>query len=30
VWIYPGLLALFVVSLWFARPLLRGDASSGP
>jgi Family of unknown function (DUF6328) len=30
VWIYSGALALVVAGLWFARPLLRGDESSGP
>jgi hypothetical protein len=30
VWIYPIAVAVFIVGLWFARPLLRGDASSGP
>jgi hypothetical protein len=30
VWIYPGLMALVLVVLWFVRPLARGDASSGP
>jgi hypothetical protein len=30
VWLYSGALALVVVALWFARPLLRGDESSGP
>jgi hypothetical protein len=30
VWIYPGVLALLLVGLWFVRPLARGDASSGP
>ena len=29
VWLYSGALAVVVASLWFARPLLRGD-SSGP
>jgi hypothetical protein len=26
VWIYPGLLAIALVSLWFVQPLLRGRA----
>jgi hypothetical protein len=30
VWIYSGALGIVVSGLWFARPLLRGDASSGP
>jgi hypothetical protein len=30
VWLYTGALAVFIAGLWFARPLLRGDASSGP
>jgi hypothetical protein len=30
VWIYSGALALVIVGLWFARPLLRADESSGP
>jgi hypothetical protein len=30
VWIYSGAVALVVLGLWFARPLLRGDESSGP
>jgi peptidoglycan/LPS O-acetylase OafA/YrhL len=30
VWIYSGALAVGIVALWFGRPLLRGDASSGP
>jgi Family of unknown function (DUF6328) len=30
VWIYSIALALFIAGLWFARPLLRGDESSGP
>jgi len=30
VWLYSGALALITVGLWFARPLLRGDKSSGP
>jgi hypothetical protein len=29
VWIYSGLLALVFAGLWFIRPLLRADASSG-
>jgi hypothetical protein len=29
VWIYSGLLALVFAGLWFIRPLLRGDESSG-
>ena len=29
VWLFPGVLALFVVGLWFIRPLTRRD-SSGP
>ena len=30
VWIYSGVLALVLVGLWFVRPLLRADESSGP
>jgi hypothetical protein len=30
VWLYSGALALVVVGLWFVRPLLRADESSGP
>jgi Family of unknown function (DUF6328) len=30
VWIYSVALAVFIAGLWFARPLLRGDESSGP
>jgi hypothetical protein len=30
VWLYPGLMAILLAGLWFARPLARGDASSGP
>jgi hypothetical protein len=30
VWLYSGALALAIAGLWFARPLLRGDESSGP
>jgi Family of unknown function (DUF6328) len=30
VWIYSIALAVFIAGLWFARPLLRGDESSGP
>jgi Family of unknown function (DUF6328) len=30
VWIYSGAVALALVGLWFVRPLLRGDESSGP
>jgi hypothetical protein len=30
VWIYTGALAVVIVGLWFARPLLRGEQSSGP
>jgi Family of unknown function (DUF6328) len=30
VWLYAGALAIVIVGLWFARPLLRGDESSGP
>ncbi|MGH2969192.1 MAG: DUF6328 family protein [Solirubrobacteraceae bacterium] len=30
VWVYPGLLAVLLVALWFARPLARGGKSSGP
>jgi hypothetical protein len=30
VWIYSGLLALVFTGLWFVRPLLRADSSSGP
>jgi hypothetical protein len=30
VWIYTGALAVVIAGLWFARPLLRGDQSSGP
>jgi hypothetical protein len=29
VWVYPGVLALLLAALWFARPLLRSE-SSGP
>src|SRR3954447_878675 len=30
VWLYTAALAVVLVGLWFARPLLRGDESSGP
>jgi hypothetical protein len=30
VWIYSGILAVITAGLWFGRPLLRGDESSGP
>jgi hypothetical protein len=30
VWLYSGALALVVICLWFVRPLLRADESSGP
>jgi hypothetical protein len=30
VWIFAILTALLLAALWFARPLLRGDESSGP
>jgi hypothetical protein len=30
VWLYTGALAVVIAGLWFARPLLRGDESSGP
>jgi hypothetical protein len=30
VWIYAGALAVLLLGLWFARPLLRGERSSGP
>jgi hypothetical protein len=30
VWLYSGAMALVVIGLWFARPLLRGGESSGP
>jgi 4-amino-4-deoxy-L-arabinose transferase-like glycosyltransferase len=30
VWIYSGVVALALIGLWFVRPLLRGDRSSGP
>jgi hypothetical protein len=30
VWLYSGALALVVIGLWFVRPLLRADESSGP
>jgi hypothetical protein len=30
VWIYSTALAVFIAGLWFGRPLLRGDESSGP
>jgi hypothetical protein len=30
VWLYSGAVAVMLTSLWFARPLLRGDESSGP
>jgi Family of unknown function (DUF6328) len=30
VWIYSVALAVFIVGLWFVRPLRRGDESSGP
>jgi Family of unknown function (DUF6328) len=30
VWIFSILVALTLIGLWFVRPLLRGDESSGP
>jgi hypothetical protein len=30
VWIYSGVVAVTLVGLWFARPLLRAGESSGP
>jgi hypothetical protein len=30
VWVFPVLVAVVLVFTWFARPLLRGDKSSGP
>ena len=30
VWAYPAAMASLLVVLWFARPLARGDKSSGP
>jgi hypothetical protein len=30
VWIFAFLTGLVLAGLWFARPLLRGDESSGP
>jgi hypothetical protein len=30
VWVWPVLVALVLLFFWFARPLLRGDRSSGP
>jgi hypothetical protein len=30
VWIYSGAVAITLVGLWFVRPLLRADESSGP
>jgi hypothetical protein len=30
VWIYSGALAVIIAGLWFVRPVLRGDRSSGP
>jgi hypothetical protein len=30
VWIYTGAVFVLLVGLWFARPLLRGNESSGP
>jgi hypothetical protein len=30
VWIYSGALALVIAGLWFVRPVLRGEHSSGP
>jgi hypothetical protein len=30
VWIYSVTLAIVITGLWFVRPLLRGDESSGP
>jgi Family of unknown function (DUF6328) len=30
VYAFPVLVALVIAGLWFARPLARGDASSGP
>jgi hypothetical protein len=30
VWLYSGAVAVVIVALWFARPLLRANESSGP
>ena len=30
VWLYSGAVAIVIVGLWFARPLLRANESSGP
>jgi hypothetical protein len=30
VWLAPLILALVIAAVWFARPLARGDRSSGP
>ena len=30
VWIYAGGVFAILIGLWFARPLMRGDESSGP
>jgi hypothetical protein len=30
VWVFPVLVAVVLLLTWFVRPLLRGDASSGP
>ena len=30
VWLYSGVVAVMLVGLWFARPLLRAGESSGP
>jgi hypothetical protein len=30
VWVFPVLVAVVLLFTWFARPLLRGDRSSGP
>jgi hypothetical protein len=30
VWIYAGAVFVITTALWFVRPLLRGDESSGP
>jgi Family of unknown function (DUF6328) len=30
VWLYPAAMGVIIAGLWFARPLLRGDESSGP
>jgi hypothetical protein len=30
VWIYTAAVAIVIAGLWFVRPILRGNASSGP